>query len=716
MTIRYPSPQAKRPALLLAKEGVDMDMSDVLHSLSNTISAFVFGALLAVCSPAHADGLTVTTITYDPGDNAATVTDPRGLVTSYTHDGLGQLWQQVSPDTGTTTYGYDSYGRRSSTTRADGTQTTYGYDGLNRMTSVSTGGQTQNFTYDTCTHGVGRLCSDSDATGATSYSYTPEGWIAGRGFSMGGTTYAIGYSHDAMGHLSTVNYPDGNQANYAYVEGVVSGVSLTVGGSVVSGASAIIYRPGDLAMAAWTSSNGLSNTLGYDDDGRLTAIWVPGVQTLGFTYDNADRITQIANGIDTALTQNFGYDDQSRLVSVYASADNESFQYDANGNRLMQTGTVDSVSATSNQLVSSGGTAYGYDALGNTTTVNGAATYHYDAFHRMDSAGGTAYYVNPEGQRLRKAGTAGTSYFAPDRGGALLAEYLNGGWIDYVWLNGRLIGRMAGGQVDAIHDDQLGRPEVVTAANQSVVWRAQNLAFTRNVTVANITLNLGFPGQYYDAETGNWNNGFRDYDSLHGRYVESDPIGLGGGVNTYAYVGNDPITGIDPLGLYCLKEWQIRGIAGAAVGAAIGGFAGSESGPGALLTAGAGAVINGGLGVVDGLLSTSQANGAALGAAGVMAGGGTKMDLPGGVYGGAVGGAVSSELENEGYPRPVAVGAGGLTGGSLGAVITGYLKGLNPSAILKGGLKGGGIGVAAGVVQTGLEAAIRAGNDCGCSK
>jgi RHS repeat-associated protein len=366
---------------------------------------------------------------------------------------------------------------------------------------------------------------------------------------MGGTTYAIGYSHDAMGHISTVNYPDGNQTSYTYAEGVVSGVSLTVGGSTVNGASAITYRPADQAMSAWTSSNGLSNTLGYDNDGRLTAIWVPGVQSLGFTYDSANRLTQVANGIDTALTQNFGYDEQSRLVSVYASADNESFQYDANGNRLMQSGTVDTVSASSNQLTSSGGTAYGYDALGNTTTVNGAATYHYDAFDRMDSAGGMAYYVNPEGQRLRKSGPAGTTYFAPDQGGTLLADYLNGGWIDYVWLNGRLIGRLAGGQVDAIHDDQLGRPEVVTDATQAVLWRAQNLAFTRNVTVASLTLNLGFPGQYYDAETGNWNNGFRDYNSLHGRYVESDPIGLGGGVNTYAYVGDNPLSYVDPLGL-----------------------------------------------------------------------------------------------------------------------------------------------------------------------
>jgi len=522
----------------------------IRHPLSRPLAlpVLLLGGLLAN-QAAHADSPVVTRYTYDAGDHVASVTDPRGLVTSYTHDGLGQLWQQTSPDTGTTSFGYDSDGRRSNMTRADGTQTTYGYDGLNRMTSVSAGGLTQSFAYDSCTNGIGRLCSDGDASGVTSYSYMPEGWIAGRGFTVGSATYALGYAHDAVGHVTTVNYPDGNQANYTYTNGVVSGLTLTMSGTTVNGATAISYQPMNLGMASWTSSNGLVNTMGYDTDGRLTGISVPGVQSLGFTYDNANRITQIGNGIDGTLTQDFGYDAMSRLVSVYSGADNESLQYDATGNRLAQTGTIDTVSATSNQLLSSGANQYGYDARGNTTTVNGATTYQYDAFNRMNSAGGMAYYVNPEGQRLRKTGTAGTTYFAPDQGGSLLAENPNGAWVDYVWLNGRLIGRMANNQAYAIHDDQVGRPEAVTDASQNVVWRAQNLAFTRNVTVAGVTLNLGFPGQYYDAETSAWNNGFRDYKSGLGRYIESDPMGLGGGINTYVYVGNNPLNYVDPLGL-----------------------------------------------------------------------------------------------------------------------------------------------------------------------
>src|SRR5208283_4297734 len=66
--------------------------------------------------------------------------------------------------------------------------------------------------------------------------------------------------------------------------------------------------------------------------------------------------------------------------------------------------------------------------------------------------------------------------------------------------------------------------------------------------------NLRLPGQYFDHETTFHYNGFRDYIPAIGRYIESDPIGLGGGLNTYAYVEGMPLNFVDPLGL---SSWNL---------------------------------------------------------------------------------------------------------------------------------------------------------------
>lgn len=65
-------------------------------------------------------------------------------------------------------------------------------------------------------------------------------------------------------------------------------------------------------------------------------------------------------------------------------------------------------------------------------------------------------------------------------------------------------------------------------------------------------MNLGLPGQYYDVGSQMYYNWNRYYDLRSGRYVTSDPIELDGGLNTFGYVGGNPINKIDPRGLV---EW-----------------------------------------------------------------------------------------------------------------------------------------------------------------
>ncbi|WP_428634736.1 RHS repeat-associated core domain-containing protein [Sedimenticola sp.] len=115
---------------------------------------------------------------------------------------------------------------------------------------------------------------------------------------------------------------------------------------------------------------------------------------------------------------------------------------------------------------------------------------------------------------------------------------------------GELSGDGSGDEVFYLHTDHLGVVVRATDSARSVVWDMERRPFgLRTPITQQIEVPLGFPGQYFDQESGNFYNYFRDYDPSTGRYLQSDPIGLDGGLNTYTYAEGNPTNHIDPEGL-----------------------------------------------------------------------------------------------------------------------------------------------------------------------
>jgi RHS repeat-associated protein len=503
---------------------------------------------------------------YNALDQLISVTDPRSKVTSYTYNALGDLTQQVSPDTGTTTNTYDAMGNLLTSTDARSKTGAYSYDALNRVTSVTYPDQAISYTYDSGTNQKGRLTQVTDASGSTNWIYDTHGRVLSRQQSMG-VSKTLGYAYDSAGRLQTLTLPSGNTISYGYTDGKVT--SLTLNGSTTI-ISSVLYQPFG-PTGGWTWGNGTLAIREYDADGKITDIDSAGLKT--YSYDDAFRVTAITDTVNSSLSQSYGYDLLDRLTSAMGTSLNQGWTYDGNGNRLTQTGSAASsytVSSTSNRLSNVSGAltrTYTYDTSGN-ALGDGTVTFAYNDAGRMVSATKasvtTTYALTALGQRVKKTTGGSSTYFVYDDGGHLVGEYDNAGTLieETVWFGNAPVATLrpnggTGVSLYYVHSDHLSTPRRISRPSDNViVWRWDSDPF--GTTVANedpdgdsnlLVSNLTFPGQYFDTETGLHYNYFRDYDPQVGRYLQSDPIGLGGGVNTYGYVSGNPLNMLDPTGL-----------------------------------------------------------------------------------------------------------------------------------------------------------------------
>ena len=260
-----------------------------------------------------------------------------------------------------------------------------------------------------------------------------------------------------------------------------------------------------------------------------------------------NQLTEERDGVTDALLHAYTYDDTGNRMSRTAGPTTGTYAY----------------APTSHRLQSVAGIARGYDAVGNTTAIGGTAReFVYNHAGRMASAKANgvqtaSHLYNGDGERVLKTTSAQTVLTLYDEAGQWLGDYDSSGQPlqQAIWFGELPVGLLAGaGAAQKLHyieADALNTPRVVVDPVANVaVWRWDLISDAFGDTAPNedpdnngiaFAFDMRSPGRRYDAATGLYYNYFRDYDPDTGRYAQSDPIGLDGGINTYGYANCSPL-------------------------------------------------------------------------------------------------------------------------------------------------------------------------------
>jgi RHS repeat-associated protein len=566
------------------------------------------------------------TSSYNALDQVTQVTDPKGLHTSYAYNGFGDLTGQASPNSGGTGFTVDSAGNRKTRTDARGVTATYYYDALNRLTGIAYPDPNLGvgYTYDTAPAACevserfakGRLGQVLHAGGSTGYCYDRFGRVTRKVQTVNGVSSTLRYGYTKGGRLAQLTYPDGSVADYVRDSlGRISQIGLTRPGQarqlVVTNVSHAPFGP----ATGWTYGNGRQLLRPVDTDYRPHAVHDTAVDglSLGFGYDPVGSITELKNGTGSAVQARYGYDTLGRLTQTQdgpTSTPIETYAYDATGNRISLTTANGTASYTypadSHRLLAVDGEARNHDAAGNTISIGGKEYLYNDAnrMSQVKQAGAVleAYTYNHRGERVMRAPTAGDAQVTLyDEAGQWLGNYAATGapLQQAIWLDNypvALLNTAATGvpELAYIQPDHLGTPRMVIDPVRDVAiweWSNKSEVFGNQIPSSDpdgdgvaFDLALRFPGQQATDASGMFYNYQRDYDPEVGQYSQSDPIGLEGGISTYAYVSGNPILLIDPEGLRqsfadCVGEnrwdWGKLGPAGKGGASALGNVASS---------------------------------------------------------------------------------------------------------------------------------------------
>jgi RHS repeat-associated protein len=527
----------------------------------------------------------------------ASIADANGNGTSYDYDAFRRLSRTTFPDGKSESYEYFTDGKLSAKTDRKGVRTTYSYDAYGRMVLQTTGAQSRAFTFE-----GQKLTILSDTYGGTTdtimYTYDPKSFLplserqgVGVGTVRGTVDYTWGTSTDLMASYKITDPevpPNDTQTiTYGY------------------------FADNSVASIHWSRGPG-SYRYTYDGNGQPITISFPNGQTRNFTYDDQGRLTKIRNLLGTTNLATFDYeydkDNDTGLFTVLGqrtkvtatvpalspiatktelfydassqltrtrttttSATEQSWTYDAIGNRLTQTagGTTTTYSYVKNgtnpnnsaRLATAGANALSHDVNGNMTAF-GAITYAWDVLDRLKTRTGggltSTFSYDAQGRRTRidhestkfiYQGLNAVDMSYKKAGGYFRSNYLFGPGID------EPLARVDSTEVTYYSVDGLGSVILLTDGSGTVKnkysygsWGERQTAIESLVQpflyTSRESLLLDAPVfenlYYYRA---------RSMMPGIGRFISEDPLGLAAGMNLYRYADGNPVNYSDPFGL-----------------------------------------------------------------------------------------------------------------------------------------------------------------------
>lgn len=481
-----------------------------------------------------ADAATEATYAYTTNGKLQTLKDAENNLTTYEYDGFDRMLKTSMPlptkgsnASSTTDFEQLSYDAASNVTMRrlrDAQNIAFTYDGLDRPTLKNLPGTEPDVTlaYDN----LGRLTSASQTGNDLSFTYD----ALGRNLSQVGPQGTVASQWDLAGRRTRLTYPGtGLFMDYDYL---------------------VTGEPTNLRENGATSGIGVLASFAYDDHGRRTALTRGNGTVTSYGHDPVSRLaTLVENATGTTNDQDatFVYNPASQIGSVTRT--NDLYAWTGHGS-----GSTAGVANGLNQLTTIGGAATAHDARGNLTSdPTTGKTYGYSSENMLTTGSGGVTLVFDPLLRLHQVAGAATARFGYD-GINMIAEYDTGNTLQRRFVHGLrsdepLVQYEGAGTADRrwLHADERGSIIAISdvSGNVTTINRYDEYGKPQATNAGRFQ----YTGQMWLGEVGLYYYKARMYAPHLGRFLQTDPIGHRGGINLYAYVGNDPVNFSDPLGL-----------------------------------------------------------------------------------------------------------------------------------------------------------------------